>query len=78
MTIDQEVLYRIGEVVQITGRKRSTIYDDIRKGRFPAPVRLGVQSVAWKKSSLDRWIADRPGADAGTERARRPARRHRG
>jgi prophage regulatory protein len=59
-TFDQEVLYRIRDVVRITGHGRSTVYRDVAAGFFPAPVRLGQQSVAWRKSDLDKWIAARP------------------
>ncbi|CAN5838537.1 hypothetical protein BH24ACI5_BH24ACI5_24940 [soil metagenome] len=58
--IPQEVLYRLRDVVAITGRKRSTIYRAVAEGTFPRPVQLGAQSVAWKKSELDAWIASRP------------------
>lgn len=60
---DQEVLYRLPEVSVITGRRPSTIYQDMADGTFPRPVQLGEQSVAWKKSDIDRWIAERPAAD---------------
>ena len=56
----QEVLYRLPDVVAITGRRRSSLYRDIAAGECPAPVRLGRQSVAWKKSAIDSWIASRP------------------
>jgi prophage regulatory protein len=58
--IPQEILYRLRDVVSITGRRPSTIYKDISEGRFPRPVQLGAQSVAWKKSELDEWIDTRP------------------
>ncbi len=57
---DQEMLYRLPAVKTITGRGRATIYKDIAAGHFPRPVQLGAQSVAWKKSELDAWIASRP------------------
>jgi prophage regulatory protein len=56
----QEILYRIRDVVRISGLACSTIYRDINAGTFPRPVRLGQQSVAWRKSDLARWIAERP------------------
>jgi prophage regulatory protein len=59
-TIPQEVLYRLPNVIDITGRSRAAIYRDIAAGQFPRPVQLGTQSVAWRKSDLDRWIASRP------------------
>jgi len=54
---EQDILYRIPEVEAITGKKRQTIYRDIRAGTFPKPVKLSSQSVAWRKSDLDRWMA---------------------
>lgn len=57
---DQEMLYRLPEVMSITGRRRATIYRAVAEGTFPRPVQLGPQSVAWKKSSIDEWIASRP------------------
>jgi prophage regulatory protein len=59
---DQEILYRMPEVTTITGKARSTVYREIAKGRFPAPVQLGAQSVAWRKSAIDRWMAALPPA----------------
>lgn len=60
---DQEILYRLPQTETISGKKRSTIYKAIREGNFPKPVQLGAQSVAWRKSDLDKWIASRPEAD---------------
>lgn len=39
---------------------RSTFYDLIRTGGFPAPVQVTKQRVAWPASVVDRWIRDRP------------------
>lgn len=58
--IPQEVLYRLPDVITISGRKRSTLYRGIAEGTFPRPVQLGPQSVGWRKSDLDAWIASRP------------------
>lgn len=60
---NQEILYRLSEVEGICGMKRSTIYRAVAEGSFPSPVQLGPQSVAWKKSDIDRWIAKLPIAD---------------
>ena len=40
-----------------TGLSRSTIYDYIRAGRFPAPVRVGDRAVGWVASEVDSWLA---------------------
>lgn len=42
-----------------TGLPRSTIYDAIAAGTFPAPIRLGARSVGWLESEVEAWIAQR-------------------
>ena len=39
-----------------TGLKRSTIYDYMRKGAFPNPIKLGGKIVVWIESEVDDWI----------------------
>lgn len=46
---------RLPEVVAITGHPRSTIYDQMAKGRFPKPIRLGIRSVGWLESEIIAW-----------------------
>jgi prophage regulatory protein len=38
---------------------RSTVYRQIRDGRFPAPVDLGLRRLAWRESDINAWIASR-------------------
>ena len=38
------------------GLKRSTIYDAIKAGTFPAPIRLGARAVGWLETEIDSWI----------------------
>ncbi|MEN3813648.1 AlpA family phage regulatory protein, partial [Chromobacterium piscinae] len=38
---------------------RSSVYDAIKRGSFPAPVSLGGKSVAWLSSEIDVWMAGR-------------------
>ncbi len=40
---------------------RSTIYQKISRGEFPAPIDLGARAVAWLESDIDEWIAARIG-----------------
>ena len=52
-------LYRLREIIKPQGPvpvRRSCWYEGIRTGRFPAPVRVGNRSVAWKKSDIDRLL----------------------
>ena len=36
---------------------RSTLYDYIRAGRFPPPVRVGDRAVGWIEAEIDAWLA---------------------
>ena len=42
----------------MTGRGRTTTLDDVRTGRFPAPIKVGGAAM-WLESEVQRWIADR-------------------
>ena len=49
-------LLRLRDVIAITGRSRSSIYRDMEAGRFPKPVRLGPNAVAWREDDVQAWI----------------------
>ncbi|HJV88382.1 MAG TPA: AlpA family transcriptional regulator [Noviherbaspirillum sp.] len=44
-------------VIDRTGKSRSTIYSEIKKGLFPSPIQTGPRSVAWLSDDIDEWIA---------------------
>jgi prophage regulatory protein len=51
---------RLREVKALTGLSRSTIYQRIAAGRFPASVRLGSSHiVGWLAEEVELWIRDR-------------------
>ena len=60
---------KLDELKTTTGLSRSSIYDKVKKGDFPAPVKLGERSVAWVAEEVDLWldarIADRNGKGTG-------------
>ena len=39
--------------------QKTHIYEEIRKGTFPKPVKLGPRAVAWVESEVDAWIVER-------------------
>ncbi|MFO1422974.1 MAG: AlpA family transcriptional regulator [Candidatus Competibacteraceae bacterium] len=39
-----------------TGLARSTIYERIKAGTFPAPVSIGAKAVGWIESEIDSWL----------------------
>ena len=54
-----EMLLRKPIVIERTGLANSTLYYLIARGDFPIPVKLGVRSVAWRKTEIDDWINSR-------------------
>lgn len=38
------------------GLSRSTIYERIKAGTFPAPISLGAKSVGWIESEIEAWL----------------------
>lgn len=52
-------LIRRPTVTEITGLGRSQMYDQISKGLFPKPIKIGARSSAWIESEVDEWIQKR-------------------
>lgn len=50
---------RLPEVKVITGLSKSSLYGLIRDQSFPSPVRLGPRAVAWVRSEVNQWAAER-------------------
>nr|WP_178132231.1 MULTISPECIES: AlpA family transcriptional regulator [Pseudomonadota] len=50
---------RRAEVEAKTGFKRAHIYNLIKEGKFPKPLRLGVRAIGWDSVEIDQWITDR-------------------
>lgn len=49
-------ILRRKQVEDRTGLSRSTIYERIRAGTFPAPVSLGAKAVGWVESEISDWL----------------------
>jgi prophage regulatory protein len=58
-----ERLLRMPEVTQITGFKRAWIYVLMRRGDFPAPLKIGPRAVRWKSSEIYAWLESQPKAE---------------
>lgn len=52
-------LLRLPEVESMVGLRKSSIYDAMRRGEFPAAVRLSRRAVCWSESSIREWVQDR-------------------
>lgn len=49
-------LLPLADVSRISTRSKSQLYRDIRDGLFPAPVKTGVKSVAWRGADVQAWL----------------------
>lgn len=50
---------KLPEVKQQVGMCRSAIYDAIKKGEFPAQIKIGDRAVAWNSNDIDAWMENR-------------------
>jgi prophage regulatory protein len=48
------------ELLMITGLPLSTVYHNMRAGRFPKNIKITRKRVAWRASDLRRWLESRP------------------
>lgn len=49
-------LMRFEAVSRACCRGRTAIYGDIKKGTFPAPVKIGRRAVAWRTAEVEAWL----------------------
>lgn len=57
MTIDKYL--RVKQVCEVTGLSRATIYALEKAGKFPGKVALGARAVAWRESTVAKWMEER-------------------
>ena len=56
-----EPLLTYSEVLKLTGiRSRSTIFERVQRGEFPAPLRLSPGYVRFRESEIIAWIDSLP------------------
>ena len=58
MTQEVRILRR-KQVEARTGLPCSTLYDQMSKGIFPKPIKLGPRLVGWIESEITQWLEDR-------------------
>lgn len=57
--LDDVIFLRLPEVKAVTGLSKTSLYTLIRAQSFPAPVRVGPRAVAWVRSEVKQWAANR-------------------
>jgi prophage regulatory protein len=57
--MDRKRILREKEVREVTGLSRSVRAQEIKAGRFPAPVKITEHRVGWLSSDVDAWLSSR-------------------
>ena len=50
-------MYRLPEVMDMTGLSRSSIYLRVSTNEFPKPVKIGRRAIGWPEDSIIAWQA---------------------
>ena len=50
-------MYRLPEVMNMTGLSRSSIYLRVSTDEFPKPVKIGRRAIGWPEESIIAWQA---------------------
>lgn len=50
-------LLKLSDVTRKAGVGSTWIYDKMKVGAFPPPIRLGERCVRWRESDIDAWIS---------------------
>ena len=56
---DAGEVIRLHELEKLTGRKRSSVYEDMAAGRLPKQIKIGPRAVGWLRSDITKWLASR-------------------
>ena len=62
-----DALMRLPAVLRVFPISRSGWYAGVQAGRYPAPVKIGARAVAWRRSDIERLVAEGHTADRPTE-----------
>ena len=54
-----EEMLRFEDVKRRIKLGRTSVYEQIKAGKFPRPFRLGQRAVGWKQSDISAWIESR-------------------
>jgi len=54
-----EEILRKPRVLAAIGLGNTSLYEAIKRGDFPAPVKLGARAVGWRRSDVEAWLASR-------------------
>jgi predicted DNA-binding transcriptional regulator AlpA len=56
---DEAIFRRLPEVKTVIGLSKSSLYALVHANRLPCPIQLGPRTVAWVRSEIQQWAAER-------------------
>lgn len=56
MSQNSERFLCLDEVMNKTGMKRSTIYNQMKSGEFPKSISISANRIVWLESEIDSWM----------------------
>lgn len=59
MSTELKRILRKHTVMERVGLKQSSIYNKMKAGDFPKPVKISERAVGWVESEINDWIASR-------------------
>lgn len=68
-------LVKLPDVIAFSNKCRSSIFADIKKGTFPAPVRIGLRATAWRVTDLEAWANGLTTTSSNTSTTTNPTRK---
>lgn len=63
---DCSIFLRLPQVMEKTGLKRASLYAFVKKGTFPAPLKLSERCSAWDSVSVLGWMEERKASRKNT------------
>lgn len=60
---------RVPQVLERVPFRRTTLYQEVRAGRFPQPLKLTPKAIGWLEVEVDAWIAARAAERAAPQAA---------
>lgn len=57
--IPSDGFVRVAEVLKFIPWSRSTLYNKIRAGDFPQPVKLSANTTAFRAADIRKWVDDK-------------------
>lgn len=52
LPLPQEGFVRLPQVLHVLGISKTTFWDGIKKGRYPAPIKIGRRIAVWKVQDI--------------------------